>query len=112
MNYNSLINLGKGLLVAGGLVGILSACDNSKRELTLDETIIQGPVKVKLIQEPKFFRGDDYRLEIYDNENKLRIKFLNKAPGIKGLDGTKIVHDDGIVYEAKDGKMGYTREEQ
>jgi len=93
-------------LVGGvGLAGLLGGCD-TPRDIILHETTIQGPVKVRLVQEVQsgFFLDassvlDDYRIEVYDKFGKKRINFVSQD----NLNfGTKIISDDGTAYVVKD----------
>src|SRR3989344_9390399 len=99
INYNSLKKAGRNLALVGGvgLAGLLGGCD-TPGDITLHETTIQGPVKVRLIQEVNTFPSnklpDDYRIEIYDASGEERVHF--KSSSLK--EGTKIVSDDGTAY--------------
>ena len=105
INYNSLKKVGRNLALVGsvGLAGLLGGCD-TPGDLTLYETTIQGPVKVKLIQEVNTFPSqkipDNYRIEIYDASGQERVNFKSSSLWA----GTKVVSDDGTAYVVKNGK--------
>ncbi len=111
INYNSLKKAGRrslALVGSFGLAGLLGGCDDTPGDITLYETTIQGPVRVKLVQEVQsdFFLNysgmlDDYRLEVYDALGKKRINFVSQDD-LKW--GTKIVSDDGTSYVVNNGK--------
>ena len=109
INYNSLKKAGRrslALVGSFGLAGLLGGCDDTPGDITLYETTIQGPVKVRLVQEVQsgFFLDassvlDDYRIEVYDKFGKKRINFVSQD----NLNfGTKIISDDGTAYVVKD----------
>lgn len=82
----------KGL--AGLLVGssLILGCDDSEK-LLLDETEIEGPVKIKLIKEVRVGAMDEIRLEVYDEKEKLRA-ILRSSSSSYNIENTKIVHDE------------------
>ena len=80
----------------------LAGCD--KREnIVLDEAEIEGPVKIRLVQEVRL-GWDNYALNVYDSKGMLRatLTAIGTLP-----EGTMILHDDGKIWVVKNGKRGY-----
>ena len=89
-----------GLVLAASLVG----CDEPG-DLLIQETEIQGPVKVRLYQE-KVTGDDTYRLEVYDQDGDLRVNY----PSSYLPNGTMIVDENGKTYNVVDGKRFYSED--
>lgn len=73
--YQKMKQYGKGLLAVGGLVALMG-CDE-QRAISVYETSDEG-AQVRLIHEVEV--GNDMcRLEVYDNDNRLRVYVRGKC---------------------------------
>ena len=99
------------IMLLGGLllaVVLLTGCDK-RQDVVLDEAEIEGPITIKLVQEVKRKIADDYTLEVYDSQGRLRA-ILRSSGELR--EGAMLVHDDGRTWMVKNGKRGFIQSDE
>ena len=93
-------------IIIVGFIGVILFAGCDKREdILVDETQIEGPVKVRIVKEVQLSVADDHTIEIWDSSGNLR--FFLRVAGDSLPEGTFLVHDDGKIWGIKGGKQGY-----